>query len=178
MDRVETSICWTIAILLQPVALALMLLTCSGESIDYGSAKQVAARAQISAYVAALKTYKEVTGDYPSTREGLKALRTNPGIRRWGGPYVEKDISRDPWGNPYSYRYRAEGIPEVISFGLEGKPGPSNISSLTLTSPLPRTRRAVPFLRLAIFLVSALVFFGYPFLPRLLRKLNARMAAC
>ena len=102
---------------------------------------RVAATAQIIAYMKALETYKQETGDYPSTSQGLEALRTNPGIKGWKGPYMDKDIGPDPWGHAYLYRHRAEGIPEIVSLGMEGRPGQSNISSLTLQRLPNHSRR-------------------------------------
>jgi general secretion pathway protein G len=85
-----------------------------------GEAKRVAARAQIQAYLAALENYKKETGDYPSTSQGLNALRTNPGVAGWNGPYVDKDIGPDPWRHPYIYRYRPGAVPEIVSLGKDG----------------------------------------------------------
>jgi general secretion pathway protein G len=79
-----------------------------------GRAKRVVATAQIQAYLTALEAYKKETGDYPSTSQGLDALRTNPGVDGWNGPYIDRDIGPDPWGHAYIYRYLGrEGIPSV-----------------------------------------------------------------
>jgi len=55
----------------------------------------------------ALKLYELDNGNFPSTNQGLKALRTkastNPVPRNWNGPYIEKEPN-DPWGNPYEYK--------------------------------------------------------------------------
>jgi type II secretion system protein G len=150
-----------------------------GDSIEPGQAKRVAARAQISAYLEALRTYKKETGDYPSTSQGLEALRTNPGIAGWDGPYVDKDIAPDAWGHAFLYRYRADGIPEIVSLGREGRPGPSNISSLTLNSRPKASSRPIALLRTGMSLILAIGFMVYPLLPPLLRKqLNSRTRAC
>jgi len=70
-------------------------------------AKIRVARADIEANLAtALKLYELDNGSYPTTSQGLAALRikptTNPLPANWNGPYIEKD-PLDPWGRPYIY---------------------------------------------------------------------------
>ena len=89
-------------------------------------AKRIAARAQISSYVTALGTYQLDVGTYPTTEQGLQALRTQPeGVTNWHGPYVQQDIAPDPWGHPYVYKFPGEHAddPDVISYGGDGQPG-------------------------------------------------------
>jgi general secretion pathway protein G len=91
-----------------------------------GQAKIATAKAQISAFQTALGAYKLDTGKFPTTEEGLQALRTAPsGIRNWNGPYLPKDIPLDPWGNPYVYKYPGDhgDEPDVVSNGADGRPG-------------------------------------------------------
>jgi len=88
--------------------------------MDRAQAKRAAVSAQIQAYLTALENYKLETGDYPSTSQGLNALRTNPRTAGWNGPYVDKDIGPDPWGHPYVYRYRPGATPEIVSLGRDG----------------------------------------------------------
>src|SRR5713101_4721107 len=65
-------------------------------------ARKTAARAQINAYTTALGFYKLVTGVFPTTEQGLQALRTKPeNVENWQGPYLQKDVEGDPWGHPY-----------------------------------------------------------------------------
>src|SRR5579884_793782 len=69
-------------------------------------ARKTAARAQINSYMTALGSYKLDTGGFPSTEQGLNALRQRPeNVNNWQGPYLTKDIENDPWGTPYLYRY-------------------------------------------------------------------------
>ena len=70
-------------------------------------AKMKIAKADIDANLAtALKLYELDNGSYPTTEQGLAALRvkpnTNPLPENWNGPYVERDPV-DPWGRPYIY---------------------------------------------------------------------------
>jgi len=90
-----------------------------------GKSKQKAAKAQISLFETALDTYKLDTGKFPSSAEGLQALRVKPdGAERWDGPYLPKDIPLDPWGHVYDYRSPGEhGDYDIISYGADGVSG-------------------------------------------------------
>ena len=46
--------------------------------------------------------YEVDNGAYPTTAQGLEALRTEPSPKpkKWK-EYSKKDIPMDPWGNPY-----------------------------------------------------------------------------
>ncbi len=90
-----------------------------------GTSKQKTAKTQISLFESALDTYRLDTGKYPSTEQGMQALRVKPqGITKWEGPYLPKDIPPDPWGNPYQYKSPGDHGPfDIISFGSDGKPG-------------------------------------------------------
>ena len=87
--------------------------------------KQAAARVQIELFGAALDQLKLDVGRYPSTQEGLEALQVNPGnLSGWSGPYLKKDIPRDPWGNPYQYKSPGEhGEYDLSSNGSDNAPG-------------------------------------------------------
>lgn len=70
-------------------------------------AKVSVARSDIDSNIStALKLYELDNGYFPTTEQGLTALRvkptTNPIPNTWNGPYVEKDPI-DPWGNPYVF---------------------------------------------------------------------------
>ncbi|HTB62860.1 MAG TPA: type II secretion system protein GspG [Opitutales bacterium] len=55
---------------------------------------------------AALHTYKNDTGSFPTSRQGLKALVEQPdNVNNWKGPYVSADELKDVWGMPYQYAY-------------------------------------------------------------------------
>lgn len=90
------------------------------------AARVTAARAQINSFMTALGAYKLDTGVFPSTEQGLRALRVKPeAVNNWQGPYLPQDIPMDPWGRPYFYKYPSEhgDEPEIISFGADGEPG-------------------------------------------------------
>ena len=89
-------------------------------------AKQTAAREQIRNFETALGAYKLDTGRFPTTEQGLQALRVKPqGAERWDGPYLPQDIPMDPWGNAYLYKYPGThgDDPEIMSYGADGKEG-------------------------------------------------------
>src|SRR5216683_4573026 len=67
-------------------------------------ARVTAARAQIHNFMTALGTYKLDTGVFPTTEQGLQALRVKPGeVNQWAGPYLPQEIPVDPWGRAYTY---------------------------------------------------------------------------
>ncbi|MFO7839160.1 MAG: type II secretion system major pseudopilin GspG [Desulfosalsimonadaceae bacterium] len=90
-----------------------------------GSSKQKAAKSQISLFETALDTYRLDVGEFPTTEQGLQALRKKPGgAGNWDGPYLPKQIPKDPWGNPYHYKCPGEhGDYDIISYGADGRPG-------------------------------------------------------
>ena len=95
-------------------------------------ARVTAARAQINSLMAALNTYKMDTGQFPTTEQGLAVLRAAPaGVNNWQGPFLERELPNDPWGNPYIYHYPSEqgDEPEIISYGADGQPGGDGINA-------------------------------------------------
>ncbi|MBW7956985.1 MAG: type II secretion system major pseudopilin GspG [Deltaproteobacteria bacterium] len=84
-----------------------------------------AAQVQIELFGAALDQFRLDTGRYPTTAEGLPTLRENlTGIERWRGPYLKKEIPRDPWGREFSYMSPGEREEyEIVSLGSDGTPG-------------------------------------------------------
>ena len=90
-----------------------------------GKSRQKAAKAQITLFETALDTYRLDVGKYPTTEEGLRALRIKPeGLEKWDGPYLPKDIPMDPWGNAYVYRSPGEhGEFDILSKGADGTLG-------------------------------------------------------
>ncbi len=69
-------------------------------------AREAATQADINAHLsAALDLFELDNGRFPTTAEGMEALRTAPpGVQRWKGPYLKRPIPTDPWGRPYIYR--------------------------------------------------------------------------
>ncbi|GAB2191558.1 type II secretion system major pseudopilin GspG [Sessilibacter sp. MAH1] len=88
-------------------------------------AKQSTARAQIENFIVALDSYFIDTGEFPSAQQGLNALRESPsGVNNWQGPYLQKKVPNDPWGNPYIYRVPGRnGGYEILSLGKDNSEG-------------------------------------------------------
>jgi general secretion pathway protein G len=89
------------------------------------TAKQKAAKMQIEHFGTAVDAFRLDVGRYPTSEEGLKALREKPsGADSWQGPYLPKEIPLDPWGAPYVYKSPGEKEEyEIISYGLDKAPG-------------------------------------------------------
>jgi general secretion pathway protein G len=88
-------------------------------------AKLKATKAQIELFGTALDALRLDVGRYPTTEEGLKALREKPtDMNAWKGPYLPKEIPLDPWGRPYIYKAPGDhGEYDLISLGLDGAEG-------------------------------------------------------
>jgi general secretion pathway protein G len=83
------------------------------------------AQAQIVAFDKALGAYRLDTGRFPSSEQGLEALVTRPANEvKWDGPYLDKRVPADPWGNAYLYRFPGEHRDyDLLSLGKDGSPG-------------------------------------------------------
>ncbi len=89
------------------------------------TAKLKATKAQIELFGTALDALRLDVGRYPTSDEGLKALREKPsGAEAWKGPYLPKEIPMDPWGRAYVYKSPGNfGDYDLISYGLDGTEG-------------------------------------------------------
>jgi general secretion pathway protein G len=97
---------------------------------NVGDSKIAAARAQIELFGLALEQYRLDNDYYPSTDQGLEALRSlpvgDPPARNWRGPYLRKAVPQDPWGRAYVYRSPGDVNPQsydLLSFGRDGETG-------------------------------------------------------
>lgn len=88
-------------------------------------AKVSTAKAQIELLGTALDSYRLDTGRYPTTEQGLQALRREPSdVRNWNGPYLPREIPKDPWSNEYQYKCPGDhGDYDLWSYGADGQPG-------------------------------------------------------
>lgn len=89
-------------------------------------ARITAARLQIESLSLALDNFEMDNGCFPTTEQGLEALRTRPdNASNWKGPYIKRRIPLDPWGKPYVYR--SPGVQNIdydlFSFGPDGAEG-------------------------------------------------------
>jgi len=97
---------------------------------NVGDAKLSAAKAQVELFALALDAYRLDNDFYPSTAQGLAALRTRPEgepeARNWRGPYLRKEIPLDSWGRAYVYKSPGEVNPDsydLFSYGRDGAVG-------------------------------------------------------
>lgn len=90
-----------------------------------GKSERTAAANQIDALRKAIDSYRMDVGHFPRAEQGLSVLVTKPdGESRWNGPYLQKAVPVDPWGNTYVYRTPGTTSDyEVISYGKDGRPG-------------------------------------------------------
>jgi len=92
----------------------------------------VGPKEQISAFQLALGQYKLDTGNYPTTEQGLAALRAQPqGVEQWHGPYLTRDLGNDPWAHPYVYKFPGDhgDEPDIVSLGADGAPGGEGLNA-------------------------------------------------
>ena len=95
-----------------------------------GRAKDTTARAQVELLSAAVEAYRLDNDRFPTTEQGLAALRTpptqEPRPRAWRGPYLRREVPVDPWGRPYIYRspgtVNREGY-DLLTLGRDGQEG-------------------------------------------------------
>ena len=101
-------------------------------------AKSSAAGADIEANLAsAVDLYELDNGAFPTTEQGLSALRTEPTTpplpRKWKGPYLKKrGALSDPWGHVYVYEFPSvHGMDyDLSSWGPDGVGGtPDDITN-------------------------------------------------
>ncbi len=88
-------------------------------------AKRKTAKAQIALLGTALDSYRLDNDMYPTTEQGMEALRVKPeGANNWDGPYMPKDIPKDPWGTQYVYKCPGDhGDYDLTSYGVDGQSG-------------------------------------------------------
>ena len=89
-------------------------------------AKRAKAASDISELDAALQQYHLDNDNYPTSEEGLNALRSAPqSAKNWRGPYLQKPIPPDPWQHEYVYECPGENGQDftVMSYGKDGQPG-------------------------------------------------------
>jgi general secretion pathway protein G len=100
---------WTFIETLIVIGIVLILTSSVGfMAVKYlDRAKVVSAKSQIETFNLSLDAYFLDTGEYPSQLQGLAALWEKPSAGVippfWNGPYINKPVPKDPWGNDYEY---------------------------------------------------------------------------
>lgn len=89
-------------------------------------ARNTAAKSDVASLGAALDRFEIENNRYPTTQEGLQSLIEAPsGLPDWKGPYIDR-APKDPWGNPYLYRFPGQhnvhGF-DLLSYGPNGQEG-------------------------------------------------------
>ncbi|MBN2024883.1 MAG: type II secretion system major pseudopilin GspG [Pirellulales bacterium] len=116
------------------LVLAILVIIASFAVIALGpmqrSAYTRAALAQVKAFKSPLQAYRLDMKDFPSTAQGLEALRNVPNDApnpdKWAGPYLDSPVPLDPWDQPYQYEYpgkHGQDLPDIWSFGADGIDG-------------------------------------------------------
>ncbi|MBV6458133.1 MAG: Type II secretion system protein G [Fimbriimonadaceae bacterium] len=90
-------------------------------------AKRAKAASDIAVLGSALNQFRLDCDRYPTTEEGLEALRSQPGdVQGWRGPYLERSLPPDPWGSAYVYESPGPDGDDsyyLVSYGKDGQPG-------------------------------------------------------
>ena len=97
---------------------------------NVGDAKLNAAKSQVQIIALALDAYRVDNDEYPTTEQGIQALRAIPAAgdvpTNWRGPYLRQVIPLDPWGRPYVYICPGIANPngyDLYTLGKDGQPG-------------------------------------------------------
>jgi general secretion pathway protein G len=91
-----------------------------------GDAKRAKAASDVAVLGGLLSQYRIDNDSFPTTEEGLNALRVAPsGANNWRGPYTQKEIPTDPWGNDYVYESPGPSDQDylIVSYGSDSAPG-------------------------------------------------------
>lgn len=123
---------FTLIELLVVIAIIATLAAIVAPSIfrNVGDAKSSAAKSQIELLALALNSYRLDNDVFPTTEQGLEALRTpstnGEPPRNWRGPYLSRVVPLDPWGRPYIYvspgHVNVQSF-DLYSLGRDGKEG-------------------------------------------------------
>ena len=123
LRRAFTLIEMLVVILILSILAALIIPRLVSRTSD---AKIAAAKSDIATLTSLLQQYRVDNDKYPSTEDGLTALRVQPSdAPNWKGPYLTKDLPVDPWGNPYVYQSPGPDGQDflITSYGADGAPG-------------------------------------------------------
>lgn len=97
---------------------------------NVGEARKNAARSQIQILALALDAYRLDADAFPTTEQGLEALRSFPVAgdppKNWKGPYLRQLVPTDPWGRPYVFVSPGVANPngyDLYTLGKDGRAG-------------------------------------------------------
>lgn len=97
---------------------------------NIGDARRNSAKSQIQILSLALDAYRLDNEGFPTTEQGLEALRSVPitgdPASNWKGPYLRQMVPTDPWGRPFIYVSPGVSNPnsyDLYTLGKDGRPG-------------------------------------------------------
>jgi general secretion pathway protein G len=128
-DRLAKRKAFTVLEIVVMAALVLLILSLTKPVFYSPRPAQRRVRQELTRLYQALEQYRQDTGSYPATANGLQALMKQfPGSTNWQGPYTYK-IPKDPWGQEYVYRSaiqetNAKREYDLFSLGVPGKNSP------------------------------------------------------
>jgi general secretion pathway protein G len=123
LKRGFTLIEMLVVILILSILAALIIPKLVGRTDD---AKIAAAKSDIATLSSSVEQFRLDNGRYPSSDEGVQVLRVRPSnAPSWKGPYLQKDIPNDPWGNQYVYQSPGPNGEDflITCYGADGAPG-------------------------------------------------------
>jgi general secretion pathway protein G len=96
-------------------------------------ARFTAAKTDIANLETALDAFEVDCGRFPTNDEGLRVLIEQPGnVQSWRGPYIKRGLPKDPWNNPYVYRFPGANNPngyDLYSTGPDGREGNDDVTN-------------------------------------------------
>jgi general secretion pathway protein G len=120
---------FTLIELLVVIAIIATLAAVVAPSIlgNVGEARKATVKSQFEILALALDSYRLDNDEYPSSAQGLEALRTIPlggaPPKNWKGPYLRQPVPVDPWGRPYLYSAPGTANPTAYDLYTLGKDG-------------------------------------------------------
>ena len=91
-----------------------------------GDSELKQAENQAKAFTTPINTYWLHVRRYPTTLQALLEAPTDVDATKWKGPYLDKAIPKDPWGNDYVYIFPGthnSGGFDIMSYGADGVQG-------------------------------------------------------
>ncbi|HEX7980448.1 MAG TPA: type II secretion system major pseudopilin GspG [Gemmatimonadaceae bacterium] len=130
--RVARRAAFTLIELLVVIAIIATLAAVVAPSLfgNVGEARRSSAKSQIEILALALDAYKLDNEEFPTTQQGLDALRSVPTggtpAVNWKGPYLRQNVPLDPWRRPYVYMSPGQSNStgyDLYTLGKDGRPG-------------------------------------------------------